>query len=312
LNYLLIVCRSIVGGSSVASEAREKNLLTVKDVAAYLQVNQTTIYRLLRRAEIPAFKLGGDWRFNLESIDAWRLAADTGVSRAHETLHTAQRAAPRTRGHARGPWQSRSAAAQMPAALAQLYQAISRRIAPLGELHAMVPVIKRIAEAVEDRRDSSEEIARLYEGQAIPFRAQTTKLFEFAPMAFAVIDSECRAVSFNAAYCSLLGISAKQLRSVVITDLVTDTDRDSAVEAHRQLLAGKAQSNTFVGRLTVEGAPIVVRSRAWVVRRSPSDRAEYVADVLDRAATSDEASGLFAQSADEFSKRRETLLRRRG
>ncbi len=51
-------------------EKRDKLVLTVKDVAAYLQVNQTTIYRLLRQSAIPAFKLGGDWRFNVESIDA--------------------------------------------------------------------------------------------------------------------------------------------------------------------------------------------------------------------------------------------------
>ena len=58
------------------TEERKNRLLTVKEVAAYLRVNQTTIYRLLRRSGIPAFKVGGDWRFNLESIDGWRLDAD--------------------------------------------------------------------------------------------------------------------------------------------------------------------------------------------------------------------------------------------
>jgi excisionase family DNA binding protein len=49
-----------------------RKVLTVKDVADYLQVHTSTIYRLLRRKRIPAFKVGTDWRFNIESIDEWR------------------------------------------------------------------------------------------------------------------------------------------------------------------------------------------------------------------------------------------------
>ncbi len=49
-----------------------KRVLTVKDVAEYLQVHASTIYRLLSKHEIPAFKVGTDWRFNIESIDEWR------------------------------------------------------------------------------------------------------------------------------------------------------------------------------------------------------------------------------------------------
>jgi excisionase family DNA binding protein len=49
-----------------------RKVLTVKDVAEYLQVHTSTIYRLLRRKRIPAFKVGTDWRFNIESIDEWR------------------------------------------------------------------------------------------------------------------------------------------------------------------------------------------------------------------------------------------------
>ena len=46
--------------------------MTVDDVAEYLQVHKSTIYRLLRQRRIPAFKVGTDWRFNIESIDEWR------------------------------------------------------------------------------------------------------------------------------------------------------------------------------------------------------------------------------------------------
>ena len=49
-------------------------VLTVEEVARYLHVHQSTIYRLVRQKELPAFKVGSDWRFNIESIDKWRLA----------------------------------------------------------------------------------------------------------------------------------------------------------------------------------------------------------------------------------------------
>jgi excisionase family DNA binding protein len=34
-------------------------------------VHPSTIYRLLRHNQIPAFHMGSDWRFNIESIDRW-------------------------------------------------------------------------------------------------------------------------------------------------------------------------------------------------------------------------------------------------
>ena len=54
-----------------------KRVLTVKEVADYLHVHQSTIYRMLKRAQLPAFRVGSDWRFNVETIDRWRLNADS-------------------------------------------------------------------------------------------------------------------------------------------------------------------------------------------------------------------------------------------
>ena len=49
-------------------------VMTVREVSAYLHVHPSTIYRLLKRHQIPAFHVGSDWRFNIETIDNWRLA----------------------------------------------------------------------------------------------------------------------------------------------------------------------------------------------------------------------------------------------
>jgi len=52
--------------------ADSPKVLTVNEVANYLRVHRSTIYRLLRQHEIPAFRIGSDWRFNIEEIDHWR------------------------------------------------------------------------------------------------------------------------------------------------------------------------------------------------------------------------------------------------
>ena len=53
------------------------HVLTVKELSDYLKVHPSTIYRQLKRGRLPAFKVGSDWRFNIESIDRWRLEQDT-------------------------------------------------------------------------------------------------------------------------------------------------------------------------------------------------------------------------------------------
>lgn len=45
--------------------------MTLEEVAEFLRVHASTIYRLLKKGSIPAFKLGGEWRFNKESIEQW-------------------------------------------------------------------------------------------------------------------------------------------------------------------------------------------------------------------------------------------------
>ncbi len=48
-------------------------VLTVRELAGYLRVRQTTVYRLLREHKLPAFKVGADWRFNREAIERWMI-----------------------------------------------------------------------------------------------------------------------------------------------------------------------------------------------------------------------------------------------
>jgi excisionase family DNA binding protein len=46
-------------------------VLTLDEVAEFLRVHPSTVYRLVKKRHIPAFKMGSDWRFNLESVERW-------------------------------------------------------------------------------------------------------------------------------------------------------------------------------------------------------------------------------------------------
>ena len=46
-------------------------IMTVKEVAEYLKVNERTVYRMAADSKIPAFKVGGSWRFKQAEIERW-------------------------------------------------------------------------------------------------------------------------------------------------------------------------------------------------------------------------------------------------
>ena len=50
---------------------RMTTALTVREVAQLLKVNERTIYRMAARGELPAFKVGGHWRFLREDVESW-------------------------------------------------------------------------------------------------------------------------------------------------------------------------------------------------------------------------------------------------
>jgi excisionase family DNA binding protein len=47
------------------------NILTVRQLATYLNMASVTIYRLAARGELPGTKVGGQWRFHKQAIDEW-------------------------------------------------------------------------------------------------------------------------------------------------------------------------------------------------------------------------------------------------
>jgi excisionase family DNA binding protein len=60
-----------------------ETLITVEQVASYLSVDKFTVYRLIAQKEIPAFKVGNQWRFKRSLIDAW-LRRNSNVQRKND------------------------------------------------------------------------------------------------------------------------------------------------------------------------------------------------------------------------------------
>ena len=51
--------------------AKSKDILTIKDVADYMDVHPMTIYKYVKNGRIPAFKIGTSWRIRRDSIKRW-------------------------------------------------------------------------------------------------------------------------------------------------------------------------------------------------------------------------------------------------
>lgn len=45
------------------------DILTIREVAEYLKINEKTAYRLAADGKLPGFKVGGAWRFRKDEIE---------------------------------------------------------------------------------------------------------------------------------------------------------------------------------------------------------------------------------------------------
>ena len=56
---------------SDAATQRLIGFLTTEEVLGYLRVTPRTIYRLIRSGELPAVRIGRQWRFRRTDLDEW-------------------------------------------------------------------------------------------------------------------------------------------------------------------------------------------------------------------------------------------------
>ena len=59
--------------SSPANVERRPTIMTLEEVAKYLRVHKSTVYRMAREGTIPSTKVANQWRFKKARIDEWLL-----------------------------------------------------------------------------------------------------------------------------------------------------------------------------------------------------------------------------------------------
>ncbi len=47
------------------------DVMTIEQLAEYLQIAKSTLYKLAQEGRIPAQKVGKHWRFHKDAIDTW-------------------------------------------------------------------------------------------------------------------------------------------------------------------------------------------------------------------------------------------------
>src|SRR5690349_4266489 len=59
-----------------------ENIMTIREVADLLKINEKTVYKLAADGRIPGFKVGGSWRFDRSTIANWIEKGSTGTGEA--------------------------------------------------------------------------------------------------------------------------------------------------------------------------------------------------------------------------------------
>lgn len=76
----------------------DDELLTNRDMAAYPKVTERTVYGLALSRRLPAFKVGGQWRFRRRDIHAWIAAQTDDVPNAAPESQSPQASGGTSRG----------------------------------------------------------------------------------------------------------------------------------------------------------------------------------------------------------------------
>jgi excisionase family DNA binding protein len=61
--------------------------MTIDELAAYLQVAKSTLYKLAQEGKVPGQKVGKHWRFSREAIDEWLASGSSTRSASAQADH---------------------------------------------------------------------------------------------------------------------------------------------------------------------------------------------------------------------------------
>ncbi|MCK4340139.1 MAG: helix-turn-helix domain-containing protein [Phycisphaerae bacterium] len=52
-------------------QRRLDNVMTIEELAKYLKIPKSTLYKLAQEGKVPGQKVGRHWRFHREAVDKW-------------------------------------------------------------------------------------------------------------------------------------------------------------------------------------------------------------------------------------------------
>jgi len=64
----------------MANSDQELRLLTLQTAAGILQISKRTLLRMIQKKEVPAFKIGGQWRIRESQFRKWVEEKENGSS----------------------------------------------------------------------------------------------------------------------------------------------------------------------------------------------------------------------------------------
>jgi len=64
--------------------AKRDEIMSMDELAEYLKISKSTLYKLAQDDKLPGTKIGKRWRFHKDAVDAW-VKRDPGQSKDQRT-----------------------------------------------------------------------------------------------------------------------------------------------------------------------------------------------------------------------------------
>ena len=70
----------------MSMEAEPGDVMTIHELADYLRISRSTLYKLAQEGRVPCQKVGRHWRFRKQAIDNWlgHASKDATTARGEE------------------------------------------------------------------------------------------------------------------------------------------------------------------------------------------------------------------------------------
>jgi excisionase family DNA binding protein len=57
--------------SGPSMQTKFDDVMTIDELAAYVKISKSTLYKLVQNGKVPGQKIGKHWRFRRQAIDRW-------------------------------------------------------------------------------------------------------------------------------------------------------------------------------------------------------------------------------------------------